>query len=93
MVSLQLCEGCCCWASWLDNNVKHSFICHSIKAVLHSTDSKQSSNPLVVEIVPQQQTFNRNLILKDIIDSEKHHVTDLQSFMKTILTPIATSKM
>lgn len=44
-------------------------------------------------MVPEQQTFNRNLILKDIIDSEKTYITEMQNLVLTILTPLGNSDM
>jgi hypothetical protein len=46
-----------------------------------------------VETVPEQQTVNRNLILKDIIDSEKSYITEIQSLIKTVLSPLGNSDM
>ena len=48
---------------------------------------------LAVETVPEQQTVNRNLILKDIIDSEKSHITEIQNLIKTILTPLGNADL
>ncbi len=46
-----------------------------------------------VETVPEQQTVNRNLILKDIIDSEKSYISEMQTLLKTVLTPLGNSDM
>ncbi len=52
-----------------------------------------SGQVLAVETIPEQQTVNRNLILKDIIDSEKSYISEIQILIKTVLTPLGSADM
>ncbi|XP_046452044.1 rho guanine nucleotide exchange factor 7-like isoform X1 [Daphnia pulex] len=53
--------------------------------------AKPPQTIFAVETVPEQQTVNRNLILKDIIDSEKSYISEMQTLLKTVLTPLGNS--
>ncbi|XP_057375913.1 rho guanine nucleotide exchange factor 7-like [Daphnia carinata] len=55
------------------------------------TGAKPPPTVFAVETVPEQQTVNRNLILKDIIDSEKSFISEIQTLIKTVLTPLGNS--
>ena len=48
---------------------------------------------LGVETAPEQQTLNRGLILKDIIESERNHIDEIQNFIKTVLTPLGSTDL
>ena len=56
-------------------------------------DLKSPSSGLVVESSAEQQKAYRNLILKDIVDSEKSHVTEIQNLYRNVLTPLGSSDM
>uniref|UniRef100_A0A0P5BWA1 Rho guanine nucleotide exchange factor n=1 Tax=Daphnia magna TaxID=35525 RepID=A0A0P5BWA1_9CRUS len=55
------------------------------------TGAKPPPTVFAVETIPEQQTVNRNLILKDIIDSEKSFISEIQTLIKTVLTPLGNS--
>lgn len=61
--------------------------------LLFSTGAKPPPTVFAVETIPEQQTVNRNLILKDIIDSEKSFISEIQTLIKTVLTPLGNSDM
>jgi len=48
---------------------------------------------LAVETAPEQQTLNRGLILKDIIESERSHIDEIQNLIKTVLTPLGSTDL
>nr|CAD7443878.1 unnamed protein product [Timema bartmani] len=57
----------------------------------NSLDSgKTSPSKLPPEVVAQQKAY-RNLVLKDLIESEKAHVAELQGLLKNFLHPLEKS--
>ncbi|KAK7869103.1 hypothetical protein R5R35_007764 [Gryllus longicercus] len=56
------------------------------------TTSKMSPSKLPPEIVAQQKAY-RNLVLKDLIDSEKANVAELQGLLKNFLHPLEKSEI
>lgn len=48
--------------------------------------------PTPITPVTQQKQY-RAVVLKDLIDSEKAHVTELQGLVKTFLKPLEKSTM
>ena len=57
-----------------------------------SLAGKNSPTKLPPELVAQQKVY-RNLVLKDLIDSEKAHVAELQGLLKNFLHPLEKSEM
>lgn len=57
-----------------------------------SLAGKNSPTKLSPELVAQQKVY-RNLVLKDLIDSEKAHVAELQGLLKNFLYPLEKSEM
>jgi Rho guanine nucleotide exchange factor 7 len=53
---------------------------------------KTSPTKLPPELAAQQKVY-RNLVLKDLIDSEKAHVAELQGLLKNFLHPLEKSEM
>jgi len=57
-------------------------------------DVKSTQSALfAVETPPEQQLLNRELILKDIIESERSHIDEVQNLIKTILTPLGSTDL
>lgn len=57
-----------------------------------SLAGKNSPTKLPPELVAQQKVY-RNLVLKDLIDSEKAHVAELQGLLKNFLHPLEKSEI
>lgn len=55
-------------------------------------DVKTSPVKLPVDLTAQQKVY-RNLVLKDLIDSEKAHVAELQTLINNFLHPLEKSEM
>ncbi|XP_069698088.1 rho guanine nucleotide exchange factor 7 isoform X2 [Periplaneta americana] len=53
---------------------------------------KTSPSKLPPELIAQQKVY-RNLVLKDLIDSEKAHVAELQGLLKNFLHPLEKSEI
>lgn len=53
----------------------------------------QNPTNLLVETTTEQQRLYRSLILKDITESEKAHVTEMRTLMKTVLNPLGSTDM
>lgn len=60
--------------------------------ILFFTDSSGSAATSPVRAPSEIQAF-RNVVLKDIIDSEKAHVAELQSLVTNFLEPLEKSDM
>jgi Rho guanine nucleotide exchange factor 7 len=59
---------------------------------VNSLVGKTSPTKLPPELVAQQKVY-RNLVLKDLIDSEKAHVAELVGLLKNFLHPLEKSDM
>ena len=75
------------------NDSTQPIILTNIILITNAEVKQPSSNPLVVEMVPEQRTVNRSLILSDLIESEKNHIIEMQNLVKSILTPLGNSDM
>lgn len=59
---------------------------------MERADVKSPADPLLVEPSAEKQQAYRNLILKDVIDSERSHLADMQGLLKTVLTPLGATE-
>lgn len=72
--------------------IKHAM--HNILTLINLVLSQEvKPNMGVGETAPELQTVNQNLIVKDILDSEKNYITEIQALMKSILTPLGNTDM
>lgn len=55
-------------------------------------DSLSPVTPTPLDLAAQQKVY-RNVVLKDLIDSEKAHVTELQGLVKNFLRPLENSDL
>jgi len=78
----------------LYSNAENNCMC--LVSILKCTDGGHASIKTSPERSPQEspsQKLNRDIVLKDIVDSERVNVAELQGLMNNFLQPLETSNM